>query len=137
MFKIIWTKLHQRKNYTLHVLKTLILSSVPPLPYIFRWYRDSLLSCSSMSETSQFLDQPKFWEGTSWCTKIASASELRAIPRTPQLLHHNIFCLKYMCVCVCLVVSDSATSWAVAPHTPVSMGFSMQEYWSGLSCSSP
>ena len=38
-------------------------------------------------------------------------------------------------VCVCLVasvVSDSATLWPVATQAPLSMGFSRQEYWSGL-----
>ena len=30
-----------------------------------------------------------------------------------------------------------ATPWTVALQTPVSMGFSMQEYWSGLPFHSP
>ena len=30
------------------------------------------------------------------------------------------------------VMSDSATPWTVAHQAPLSMGFSMQEYWSGL-----
>ena len=29
------------------------------------------------------------------------------------------------------------TSWTVAQQAPLSMGFSRQEYWSGLSCPSP
>ena len=39
-------------------------------------------------------------------------------------------------VCVCVfsfsVVSDFVTPWTVAPQAPLSMGFSRQEYWSGL-----
>ena len=35
-------------------------------------------------------------------------------------------------MCVCTVVSDSATPWTVALQAPLSMGFSRQEYWSGL-----
>ena len=36
------------------------------------------------------------------------------------------------------VVSDSfATSWTVACQAPLSMGFSRQEYWSGLPCPPP
>ena len=31
----------------------------------------------------------------------------------------------------------SATVWKVASQAPLSMGFSRQEYWSGLSCSPP
>ena len=44
----------------------------------------------------------------------------------------------YVCVCVCAcmlshsVVSDSLISWTVACQVPLSMGFSRQEYWSGL-----
>ena len=33
-----------------------------------------------------------------------------------------------------VVTSDSATIWAVAHQAPLSMGFSRQEYWSGLPC---
>ena len=35
------------------------------------------------------------------------------------------------------VVSDSATPWTVARQAPLSMEFSRQEYWSGLSLPSP
>ena len=35
------------------------------------------------------------------------------------------------------VMSDSATSWTVAHQAPLSMGFSQQEYWSGLPCPPP
>ena len=31
------------------------------------------------------------------------------------------------------VMSDSETPWTIAHQTPLSMGFSRQEYWSGLS----
>ena len=34
-------------------------------------------------------------------------------------------------------VSDSVTSWTVARQTPLSMGFSRQEYWSGLPFPTP
>ena len=35
------------------------------------------------------------------------------------------------------VVSNSATPWTVARQAPLSMGFSRQEYWSGLPFPSP
>ena len=35
------------------------------------------------------------------------------------------------------VVNDSATLWTVAYQAPLSMGFSRQEYWSGLPFPSP
>ena len=34
-------------------------------------------------------------------------------------------------------VSDSLGPWTVAHQAPLSMGFSSQEYWSGLPCPSP
>ena len=44
------------------------------------------------------------------------------------------------CVPACWVASVvqlSATPWTVAHQTPLSMGFSRQEYWSGLPCPPP
>ena len=35
------------------------------------------------------------------------------------------------------VVSDCVTPWTVACQAPLSMGFSRQEYWSGLLCPPP
>ena len=35
------------------------------------------------------------------------------------------------------VMSDSATPWTAAYQAPLSMGFSRQEYWSGLPLLSP
>ena len=35
------------------------------------------------------------------------------------------------------VVSDSATPWTGAHQAPLSLGFSSQEYWSGLPCPLP
>ena len=40
----------------------------------------------------------------------------------------KVFC----CHLVASVVSDCATLWAVARQAPLSVGFSRQEYWSGL-----
>ena len=37
----------------------------------------------------------------------------------------------------CSVMSDPATPWTVAHQAPLSMGFSRQEYWSGLPFTSP
>ena len=46
----------------------------------------------------------------------------------------NYTCL---CTCACSVVSNSVTPWTVAWKTPLSMGFSRQEYWSGLPFPTP
>ena len=45
-----------------------------------------------------------------------------------------------MCVCVLSHFSHvqlCAALWTVACQAPLSMGFSRQEYWSGLPCSPP
>ena len=41
------------------------------------------------------------------------------------------------CVLSCLCVQPFVTLWTVARQTPLSMGFSRQEYWSGLPCPPP
>ena len=46
----------------------------------------------------------------------------------------------YMCVCMLSCFSCVrlfGTLWTIAPQAPLSMGFSRQEYWSGLPCPSP
>ena len=40
-------------------------------------------------------------------------------------------------IVLCLVMSDSFCPWTVALQAPLSMGFSRQEYWSGLPCLPP
>ena len=46
--------------------------------------------------------------------------------------------MKHACVLSCFSrVWLFATPWAIARQTPLSMGFSRQEYWSGLPCPPP
>ena len=47
-----------------------------------------------------------------------------------------------MYICVCMLSHFSCVQlfvnlWTVASQASLSMGFSMQEYWNGLSCSPP
>ena len=42
-----------------------------------------------------------------------------------------------ICMLSVSVMSDSATSWTIAHQAPLFMGFSRQEYWSGLPFPSP
>ena len=49
----------------------------------------------------------------------------------------NLTPLFIVCVHVHSVVFDSATLWTIACQVPLSMGFSRQEYWSGLPCRCP
>ena len=58
------------------------------------------------------------------------------------LLYINFVFLEYIYVCVytCSVTKlcpTLATPWTVAHQAPLSMGFSRQEYWSGLPCPLP
>ena len=45
--------------------------------------------------------------------------------------------LKDACLLGHSIMSDSATPWTVAHQAPLSVGFSRQEYWSGLPFLSP
>ena len=46
-----------------------------------------------------------------------------------QLLHSQL--------CACMLRGFSLTPWIAAHQAPLSMGFSRQEYWSGLPCPPP
>ena len=67
-------------------------------------------------------------------------SYLNKCPLFPSSLPHLPFATEpRMCVHAksLQLCSNSVTPWTVACQTPVSKGFSRQEYWSGLSCPSP
>ena len=49
-------------------------------------------------------------------------------------IDHNLI---VKCVCVLSCVKLFATPWTIARQAPPSMGFSRQEYWSGLPFASP
>ena len=79
-----------------------------------------------------------FWKKEKWKHDIQN---LWAIPRTVlkgKCVYIYVFCI---CVCVqactCSVMSNSATPWTAAHQAPLSLGFSRQEYWSGLPFPSP
>ena len=48
------------------------------------------------------------------------------------------YIIQFLCCVSCSVMSYSlGPPWTVACHSPLPMGFSRQEYWSGLPCPSP
>ena len=50
-------------------------------------------------------------------------------------IHAQVHVHTHVCACqITSVLSDSATLWTVACQAPLSVGFSRQEYWSGLPC---
>ena len=68
---------------------------------------------------------------------VFSDSLIAQIPSFLKMIWCNI-----MCVCVCVFellsrVRFLATPWTIARQAPLSMGFSRQEYWSGLPFPSP
>ena len=53
-----------------------------------------------------------------------------------------LFVFQALFICACMIshfsrVRLSVTLWTVAHQAPLSMGFSRQEYWSGLPCLPP
>ena len=70
---------------------------------------------------------------------------LGCVPSTSSFAIPAIYCYitsQDVCVYVCVLSSFShvgflATLWTVAHQAPLSMGFSRQEYWSGLPCPPP
>ena len=60
----------------------------------------------------------------------------------PTCLEVHYILIIYTAVCVCVLSHFScvrlfATLWTLARRAPLSMGFSRQEYWSGLPCPPP
>ena len=77
--------------------------------------------CSLIPELSHLY---RVWQGRS-C--LGSNRERRF----PQ---YQLPACKHVCMLSCSVVSNRADLWTVARQAPLSMGFSRQEYWSGLPC---
>ena len=71
-----------------------------------------------------------------WFDLLAVQGTLRSL-----LQHHSS--KAYICCCSCIhtymlsCVQLCVTPWTVARQAPLSMGFSSQEYWSGLPCPPP
>ena len=80
--------------------------------------------------------------GLGECVKLGAED---SVERTRSLTdsiyganHKNLFrWLLPACMHACSAVSNSVTPWTVACQAPLSMGFSRQEYWSGLPFPSP
>ena len=62
---------------------------------------------------------------------------LTVVTSGPLMTVHRHFSV-HVCVCVCLSrVRLFETLWTIAREAPLSIGFSRQEYWSGLPSPSP
>ena len=68
------------------------------------------------------------------------ASQVKPLLQTWKETESESLLLTHLNGCCCLVAQLGPTlwtSWTVACQAPLSMGFSRQEYWSGLPFSSP
>ena len=74
-------------------------------------------------------DGSKNSNGESW----RKAPWFQATAQSPRVA---LLCECLVCCC-CLVAKLCLTPWTIAHQAPVSMGFSRQEYWSGLPFPSP
>ena len=85
---------------------------------------------------------PHFWE---WIWSYVMQQLLCTLPFTFRVRMVKIpshwWTLGNLCICVCACsfscVRFFVTLWTVASQGPLSMGFSRQEYWSGLPCPPP
>ena len=123
-------------NWRLRVLRTIKMMLVRPPMTNFR--ADCAVSaCSPLPQPMKALAH---WLTVreSWPLNRSPPSPLpvSSIQNKADFLSHQ----PCMCVCVCvghLVVSDSVAPWTAACQAPLLMGFSRQEYWSGLPFPSP
>ena len=84
--------------------------------------------------------RPPLQAGSAWCP----VTKLTVLPRelsqkvVKDLKAPDCFSSSSLSVLSCSVVSDSfVTPWTVTHQAPPSLGFSRQEYWSGLPFPSP
>ena len=126
------------------------LSSLQTQPGATAWVSDLLTSGLELNEPSKFLG---LWtQSAATYTLVLLSLQLTACRPwdtsgsviVKSIPHHISFL--YICVCICSTckimcvyvlncfssVQLCATLWTVACQVPLSMGFSRQEYWSGL-----
>ena len=98
-------------------------SHLPPRSHLANPAPGGNYSCAPVSITSVFCP----------CSPMSGSTFL-------PLLIFELLLLEITCACVLSHFSHVqlfATSWTVALQAPLSMGFSRQEFWSGLLCPAP
>ena len=100
------------------------------------WIKLEMLPICSNSDVQQGIQL--LWEFSS---ELKVQSRKRQNP-DPAYSFHSITPLCFTFVCGCVLSHFShvwlcATPWTVTHQSPLSMGFSRQEYWSGLPCPPP
>ena len=101
---------------------------------------------TNWEEPAKWKPERQGWEGIrettanqpAWCLAQAETNQSLQISASQTYLPLKQSCRKWKWNCLSLsCVWLFVTPWTVACHAPLSMGFSRQEYWSGLPCPSP
>ena len=96
----------------------------------FSWYwrvRDTLDDSYTVDIQFSLLTQPQDFDFV-WCRKQK---------QTSRTLKERAFSIKKAVLSCCSHVWLFVTLWIITHQVPLSMGFSRQEYWSGLLCLPP
>ena len=104
------------------------------------WNNTELLYFSSRSQKSKVGQQVAFWGFQGRTCFLVSSSFQRPpafldLQPLPLSSHHSKLCLLLL-LSLFSRVRLCATLWTVAHQAPLCVGFSRQEYWRGLPCSS-
>ena len=79
------------------------------------------------------LENPR--DGRAWWASVYGVAQSRAwLKRLSSSSSSSLLIVCEVCACSFSPVQFLETLWTVAIQTPLCMGFSRQEYWSGLPC---
>ena len=110
-------------------------SHLPPHPTPLGYHR--ALDLSSLHDRLNFNWLSNFTYGNVYVSMLLSQffpPSPSTQPPTPVCVHKSLCRVKVKVALACLTLWDL---WTVAHQAPLSVGFSRQEYWSGLPCPSP
>jgi len=118
-------------------LETIMVSQMdPPFPSGFIVYT----TCASVTDASVSVHHRGVWSPSQWPSRVlylsVSVSRLLTASSSEALSPLQVLS-DWCCACVLSRAPFSVTPWTVACQAPLSVGFSRQEYWSGLPFPSP
>ena len=150
---------HDPSDTECHPPQTIPFSQLPLInPSSSKPHRIFLTNCPSNIWQEQWIPLARFssfYQSDHCALDIFSFSIFLMVSRIEQSIPDVVWIIRktitffilgpvplLMCPCTCVCCHFSrvwlfATPWAVACQASLSMGFSRQEYWSGLLCSPP
>ena len=118
-------------------LETIMVSQMDPLlPSGFIVH----IMWASVTDASVSMHHRGVWSPSQWPSRVLCLSVLvsRLLPASFSEAFSPVQVLSdWCCACVLSHAPLSVTPWTVPCQAPLSVGFSRQEYWSGLPFSSP